>query len=194
MEGTKPINEKLLLQHLYEGNQQAFEQIFNQYYQQLCSFAFQFLKEDLGAEEIVQDVFCAIWEKRSTQQIDSLKSYLYQAVRNKCLNAIKHIEVREEYKQQNKYQLDLEENSEEENDSNELTQNLKTTIDAMPEMRKKVFLMSKYDGLKYNEIASALGISVKTVENHMGKALAFLRDEMQRYITPLIALIHFFIK
>lgn len=194
MEGTKPINEKLLLQHLYEGNQQAFEQIFNQYYQQLCSFAFQFLKEDLGAEEIVQDVFCAIWEKRSTQQIDSVKSYLYQAVRNKCLNAIKHIEVREEYKQQNKYQLDLEENSEEENDSNELTQNLKTTIDAMPEMRKKVFLMSKYDGLKYSEIASALGISVKTVENHMGKALAFLRDEMQRYITPLIALIHFFIK
>jgi len=186
-------NDATLFTKVKGNDQLAFEVLFKKYYQSLCSYAFQFMEEDLGSEEIVQDVFCSIWEQRETAEIESFKSYCYRAVRNKCLNAIKHIKVREEYKAHNQYQQDLEQgNFDEEGPVNELSENIEAVIEAMPDMRKKVFKMSRYDGLKYREIAEKLGISIKTVEIHMSKALAYLRVELAQYVTLMLALIHFY--
>ena len=160
-----------------------FEKLFRTYYNELCSYAFHFTKDLDDAEEIVQNIFVKFWEKKDTINIKtSKKSYLYSSVKNRCLNLKKHIEVREEYKEFNKREIELEENlpeNDEDENKTEKIQKIRKVIDAMPKKRKKVFLLSRYDNLKYKEIAKKLNISIKTVENHMGQALKYLREELR---------------
>lgn len=187
--------DKSLFELVRKGDQRSFEVLFNKYYQPLCRFAFQLLEEELASEEIVQDVFCALWEDREHTELTSFKSYCYQVVRNKCLNALKHIKVREAYKIENEYQINLEQHETEETEQKEeLNHRIHESIELMPEMRKRVFKMSRFEGLKYKEIASQLNISVKTVENHMGKALAHLRTDLAKYVVMIIAFVHFYLK
>jgi len=117
----------------------------------------------------------------------SMKSYLFRAVRNGCMNVLKHVEFREEYK--SKREQDHHENQrsgEDEMIVSELEQKIRQAIDRLPMERRKVFIMSRYDGLTYSQIAEKLGISVKTVENQMGKALKTLREELSEYLPWLI--------
>ncbi len=187
-------DDRELFAAVVAGNQRSFEVLFKKYYQALCSYGFQFMEEDMAAEEIVQELFCAIWEQRETIQIEAFKSYCYRAVRNKCLNALKHLKVREEYKSHNQYQNELEEIADDDDQTDERISKIQDAIEAMPTVRQKVFKMSRYEGLKYREIAEQLNISVKTVEIHMSKALGYLRTEMGKYITLIITLIHFYFK
>jgi RNA polymerase sigma-70 factor (ECF subfamily) len=166
-----------------------FEQTFNDHYSRLCSYAYHFIKEEDAAEEIVQEAFYKLWTKRESIRIESsLEAYLYRTVRNASLNLIKHISIREDYKQYN--QLMIDECEKQESDLievSELEQKIRDSIDLLPEQRKKIFILSRYEGLKYKEIAEKLNLSVKTVENQMGKALQFLRKELADYL-PLILL------
>lgn len=174
-------------------NKKEFENLFHTFYNDLCSFACHFLKDLPASEEIVQDIFFNLWAKKDELEIkSSIKSYLYQSTRNRCLNALKHIEVRENYKVLN--ERVRFENEQVENDvmvESELKEKISTAIEQLPTERKKIFVMSRYEGLKYKEIAEKLEISAKTVENQMGKALRFLREQLAEYLPLLIiGLIH----
>lgn len=175
------------------GNKVAFDQLFLEYYSYLCNYAFQFLHEKEGAEEVVQDMFFHIWEKRESLEIkSSIKSYLFQSVKNRCLTLLNHVKVRETYKEHNQESIAYQEQQTSELDG-ELATLIDIAINELPEERQKVFRLSRYEGLKYKEIADHLSISVKTVEGQMSKALKFLRQELKDYL-PLLLFILFQIK
>jgi RNA polymerase sigma-70 factor (ECF subfamily) len=167
-----------------------FEKLFKTHYSKLCSYANLFLNDPDAAEDVVQDLFFKLWKNRNAITINTtIKSYLFRAVRNGCMNVIDHISVHEAYKIINEEDMkSSEENPIDETIVSELEQRIRETIDLLPAERRKVFVMSRYDGLKYREIADRLNISVKTVENQMYQALKFLREKLADYL-PLLLLI-----
>ena len=133
----------------------------------MCLFALRFTGKTEDAEDVVQQVFADVWDKNSHDMvIANFKSYLYQAVRNRSLTLIAQSS---DMLQTTECIADIEDLSEED-------ARLWAAIDGLPAERKKIFLLSKRDGLKYQEIAEELHISIKTVEYQMGKALKTLRE------------------
>ena len=162
------------------------ETYFRELYKPLCLFALRFTERVDDAEDIVQQAFADVWDKNiNGALIENLKSYMYQAVRNRSLSL-----VTQPVDQQTTDEFpDLEDSSEEEQMYNaERDARLWTAIDGLPPERKKIFLLSKRDGLKYQEIAEELNISIKTVENQMGKALKALRETAVRIYNFLFGL------
>lgn len=172
------------------ADEQAFEALFKAQYSALCGYANLYLNDLDAAEDLVQDVFCKLWKNRvDTAFRTSVKSYLFRAVRNACLNLIDHQKVREEYFRYMRTDLPGGPVSDgDESGVSELEDRIRRAIDALPPERRKIFILSRYEGLRYKEIAERQGISVKTVENQMGKALAFLREELVEWL-PLIWLV-----
>lgn len=175
-------------------NRKDFEALFNDHYSRLCAYAFNFLKEQEGSEEIAQEVFFKLWINRTDIKIESsMESYLYRSVRNACLNLIKHIHIREKYKEHNQEEMTYSEQIDRDPlNASELELKIRASIDLLPEQRKKIFILSRYEQLKYKEIAEQLGLSVKTVENQMGKALQFLRKELAEYLPLILLFFHQF--
>jgi RNA polymerase sigma-70 factor (family 1) len=181
------LSEQQYWQLISQGDKKAYEQVFRTYYQTLCNYACSVIKDMDEAEEVVQNVFYTIWNKREVLQIStSIKSYLYRAVHNDCLNKLKHGKVKmlyaEEYKSHANGGFDSSANVLE---AKELNKQINTAIDSLPEQCGLVFKLSRFENLKYAEIAEQLGISVKTVENHMGKALKIMREKLKDYL-PLV--------
>lgn len=169
---------------IQKGNKILFEGIFRKYYQMLCAFAISKLKDGEIAEEIVQEVFVKLWEKRQGLDVGNIKSYLFSSVNNTILNNFKHQQVRREHASEMKVvQSDSMEDSEVE--YNELQLKLSALINQMPEARQRVFKLVKIEGKKYKEVAAELGISIKTVENQMGSALKFLREHLKEFFVLL---------
>ncbi len=175
----------------------GFELLFNDYYGQLCSYANSFLNSVEDSEEVVQEVFFKLWTKRETIAVNtSFKQYLYRSVRNTCYNSIRHRKVKDSYKNSNQDSSnESARSSEDEVLYSEMEERLYKAIDNLPPQRKKAFVMSRYDGLKYHEIASEMDVSVKTVEKHLVKALQHLRTELKDYLPMIMALsiIHYLI-
>lgn len=181
------LSEQEIVGAIRQGDEGIFEETFRKYYQSLCNYANSVLKEMDEAEEIVQNLFLSIWEKRADLEITiSLKSYLYRAVHNHCLNRIKHLKIREEYQQYatNFYDVSYESVGQTVA-KNELELKIEEAIRKLPEQCRLIFKMSRFEELKYHEIANQLGLSPKTVENQIGKALKILRLELAEYL-PLI--------
>ena len=175
-------------------NKAEFEVIFHENYSNLCAYANGFLKDVDASEEVVQEVMYKIWVNRETLEItSSVRSYLFRAVRNGSLNMLKHVNIREEYKSaKEREEISMERSREDEMIVSELEQKIRTVIDELPMERRKVFILSRYDGLTYREIADKLGISVKTVENQMGKALKYLKEELAESLPYLVLLFNIF--
>lgn len=174
---------------------EGFEKIFHDHYNELCSYAKMFLNDLDAGEEIVQEIFVKFWENKENIHIKSSpRSYLYRSVRNSCLNFLKHQKIEEEYKHHNEYEREFNLFSvDDEYEGSELEVKIRNAIEQLPPERKKVFLLSRFEGLKYKEIAEKQGISIKTVENQMGKAIKFLKQELSDYtmfINLLILLIY----
>jgi len=163
---------------------QTFETLFRQYYQMLCSYAHRFVNDTDTAEEIVQDLFFKLWEKRSELQINtSVKSYLFSAVHNRCLKYIEHRNVETKYR--NYYLLhesEIDNNLHYNSNVRELQGIIEHTLDSLPERCGRIFRLNRFEGLKYHEIAELLSISIKTVEANMGKALKMLRKNLKEYV------------
>jgi RNA polymerase sigma-70 factor (ECF subfamily) len=172
------------------GDISDFEKLFKLHYSKLCSYANLFLNDPDAAEDVVQEVFFKLWKNRDELTVSTtIKSYLFRAVRNGCMNVIDHITVREAYKVVNEEDIrDSERHLIDEAVVSELEQRIRETIDELPVERRKIFIMSRFDGLKYREIADQLNISVKTVENQMYQALRFLRERLVDYL-PLLLVI-----
>jgi len=184
------IYEKDLIVRLKAGDQTAFELLFHFYYPGLVMYSTQFTTDKMEAEEIVQDFFVRFWQKH--QQIvpsDSIKSYLFLCVKNGSLNFLKHKKVEDKYirkmaelsNQYLAYDPDLYLAS-------ELQEKVKNAIDLLPEKCREVFIMSRMQGLKNEEIATNLNISRRTVETQISKALKVLRIELKEYVGLMILL------
>jgi RNA polymerase sigma-70 factor, ECF subfamily len=179
-----------LLEAIRKSDETAFEMIFRKYYQTLCRYANSFLSDKVEAEEVVQSSFLNFWEKRSSLIITtSLKAYLYQTVRNRCLNVIKHDKVKQQHLQHETVMgINHHEGTSESILSNELEQKIYLAMQVLPEQCRLVFKLSRFEELKYQEIADQLNISVKTVENQIGKALKIMREQLRDYL-PIILLL-----
>ena len=167
------------------NGEQEFKQIFNSYYPRLLRFAKEYVGDKYEAENIMQDVFLKLWEKRASLPMDiNLNAYLLTMVKNHCLDFLKHKQVIERYSinRQSVQQQETVFNyyavskfEPEQIDIETLERLAEKAIGELPEQCRKVFELSRYDGLKYREIAEKLGISVKTVETHISNALKILR-------------------
>lgn len=186
------MQEKDLLQKIKQGDDNAFRYVFDQHYGLLCSIASEFIKDDFIAETIVGDVILYLWEKRETIEIQSsLRAYLIRAVRNKCLNYQQLQYVVKETRHPE--QIDLL-------DSNgtliisdshplglllekELENEIEKSINALSDECRQVFELSRFEQMRYDEIAEELNISVNTVKYHIKNALAKLRADLSKYIS-----------
>lgn len=188
-------SDALLFRQIRDGNEKAFETLFRHYYSPLCAFARKFIPDKDEAEEIVQNFFVSFWEKRdAADQIHSPKSYLFSSVRNHCLNHLKHHKIRAEHEEYVKFHsADGENVVEEYLAGKELRGRINEGIEALPDRCREVFHLSRHEGLKYSEIAQKMGISVKTVEVQMGKALKLLRESV-RDLLPFFILIIIFLE
>jgi len=175
------------------GDEQAFELFFYKFNSRLCAFANKFLDDPEEAQEVVQDIFVKIWESRD--EIDpesSLKSYVFKCVQNLSINRLRRKKVESRYTEIYRlvYIDNVEFSAHESLLAKELEAHIIHSINKLPSECRKIFELSRSEGLKYREIAEALHISVKTVETQMSKALRSLRHELSDYITlMLIALI-----
>jgi len=166
------------------GDRSAFEALFRLHYRPLCTFAMGYVKDADQAEDLVQDLFFRLWLDRGKVSITtSVKAYLYAAVRNRSLNAVKAGSRMRVFSEQADDRPTEEARTEDEH--SERIARVQAAIEALPEERRRVFKLSRYEGLKYHEIAERLGISVKTVENQMGSALKTLRTELKDLV-PLL--------
>lgn len=142
------------------------EHSFKLYYRQLCIYALHFTEDAGAAEDIVQEAFVGLWQRKD--EVRDVKPYLYASVRNRCISYLN--------RQQGADELPEDIPSEDLEDRSEMEARLWSAIDSLPERRRQVLLMSKRDGIKYEDIAYMLGISVHTVRNHISKALQALRE------------------
>lgn len=180
-------NNNLELQALQRGEEGAFDALFRQWYAPLCHYASTLTARDIdAAEDIVQNAFIKLWEQRERIDIKySVKAYLYKAVHNACLNRIRDKKTVEKYQQ---HQIRAMENSYVPEPETELAERIKKAIEELPAQCRRIFELSRFEELKYREIAEQLNISPKTVENQMGRALSFLRLKLADYLVSIVLL------
>ena len=166
----------------------AFEELFRSYFMPLCSFAQKFVRDVDEAKDIVHNVFINLWNKREKVDLEtSLKSYLFQGVHNRCLNYIRDNKKLVQFDApQNEAELGKYLESRDHLESSEAEMRINKALDELPEKCKEIFLMNRFDGLKYREIAEKLDISIKTVETQMSRALKTLREKLSDMIMILI--------
>ena len=165
----------------------SFEKLFRNYFSPLMSFARKILVDEDDAREVVHKVFIKLWEKR--EEIDlstSPKSYLFTSVHNMSLNVIRD---RKKFSSDEVPDIAGEWDVSTQIESMELEEKINEAIQSLPEKCRQIFELSRFDGLKYSEIAAQLDISVKTVENQMSKALKILREKLLKYLTLLLWLV-----
>ena len=171
-----------LLDLIEQNNSGAFTDFYSYHFQKLILVSDKYVNDIYVAEEIVQDVFLKIWEnKESLLYVNSIASYLYKSVVNASINYFN----RQKNIQRHHVRIaadTLEEDMENTMAENELIVLLYNEIELLPEKCQKVFKLSRLQGLKYKQIALELGISEKTVENHMGNALKLLRIRVMRHV------------
>ncbi len=170
--------------------EQLFEEVFKTHFRNLYSYALTILKEENQAEEIVQQVFFKLWEKREKVVItQSLNAYLYRSVHNECLNFLKHQKVKRSYHSYIQYTMREEENSTPGIQEKELASRISYALQQLPQQCRTIFQMSRFENLKYREIAEKLDLSVKTIENQMGKALRIMRMHLTEYLPMVFQMI-----
>ena len=178
--------DQILTFELNETKQ--FEMLFKERFASLCNYANKLLLDRSSAEDAVQQVFSKLWEKRSQITIDtSIKSYLYRATYNTCMNEIKrnqklHV-LGSEDQVYDMQQADVRTRV------NDLEKHVNLGLEQLPEKCRAIFVMSRYERMKYKEIADLLEISIKTVENQMGKALKMMRVHLSEFISILLILL-----
>lgn len=179
------LSDLLVIEKIRADDETAFDALFTAWYGKLQTYAFSVLQNEAQAEEVVQAVFCRIWEKRLQWQVHtSMKAYLYGSVYHQCMDGLRRA------KQVRKYQLHVLQSSIEgqaapasgKTDLKELEARLKYALSQLPYQCRAIFQLSRFGGLKYREIAEQLGLSVKTVEAQVSKALKHLRDQLTDFL------------
>lgn len=193
MSKVSTFNEKLLVQQLMAGNNKAFRQLFDTYRNDVYAYSISMLKTKVLAEEIVQDVFLKIWQHRDRLNPDlSFKSYVFTITRNLTFNLISKVANNRKLKEEVFYESQKSYSPIEDKIAEADYEIIKIkAIDQLPPKRKIIFEMSRNAGKSYDEISKELNISVSTVKGQMSKALATIKDFLQKHgdVTLLITLL-----
>jgi RNA polymerase sigma-70 factor, ECF subfamily len=171
-----------ILSFIREGDEKAFEILFKAYYARLCAYAYTLINDKEAAAEIVQDFFVKLWENRAGLNIKSPKAYLFKAIHN---NSIKYISKRNNFESI----LSTQEYGFTAPVDFEMADKLDKSLNELPPKCKEIFLMSRLDKLRHNEIAEKLGISPRTVEVQIRKASIILKQKMKEFYTFLCFLL-----
>ena len=163
-----------------------FDDLFRYNYRSLCLYALHYLQDADLSEDIVQESYAALWEiPQEGTHVLNRKSYLYMMVRNRCLDHLRKKGIpTESLKPYDTYGIIDDDDAQE---RSQTEARLWTAIDSLPEKCREVFIMSKRDGLKYEEIAEELGLSVNTVRNQISKALKVLKEGVHKLYTFFFA-------
>lgn len=174
---------------IYDNSSALFETVFKTHFKSLYIYACSILKDEETAEEIVQNTFYKLWEKKEKIEVQqSIKSYLYRAVHNECINHIRHNKVRANYQNYAAMNTNESEAGKDNATLRELQQKIDTALNELPEQCRTIFQLSRYEELNYKEISDKLGISISTVKNQVGKALRVLRYKLSEFLPSLILL------
>lgn len=172
-----------LLAALRGGEEKAMEAIFRLYYADVCRAVLRIIPTPEIAEDIGQDVLLELWRKKEQIQINtSLAAYLRRAGVNRALNHLRDQKMKFDQDADLEYHSPMAPSFSQELEAEELRQKIEEAIDALPERCRVIFVLSRFEEMSYQKIADTLGISVKTVENQMTKALRILRDKLERFL------------
>ncbi|HUX56168.1 MAG TPA: RNA polymerase sigma-70 factor [Bacteroidales bacterium] len=175
-------SENQLIKKLSKGNIQAFNTLFRAYSPLLYRFAYGYLKSCPDSEEVVQEVFLKIWEKHKELKDNfSFKSYLFSIAFNLILKHFRRSEYFKRYINSG-ISNDFDTQTSDKVNYDSLHEYIKELANKLPEKRRDIFIKSRFEGLKVNEISEILKISHKTVENQLTSALKFIRDNLSREI------------
>lgn len=194
---TEQMREVMLA--IAKGDKKAFEQLFRDWYVRLCVYAESIVRDRDLAEDLVQGIFCMLWEKRDRVDVrESVKSYLYRSVYNSALNTIKHEKVKIAFlefirKHENEEDNDTERFFDSE-DQNIVLKELNRAIETLPDQCREIFLLSRFAGKKSAEIASELDLSIRTVEAQLYRAMKRLREELSHLRQGLILFLNIFLE
>lgn len=177
---------------LFIDNEAVFEQLFKKYFRELHAYAFSLLKDWDVAEEIVQAMSLKLWERDEAVQVrPAIKSYLYKSVYHSCLNYIRGQKVQLKYQTTTVISIKKQtDDTAQKINMSELELHLHRALSKLPEKCRAIFQLSRFEELKYQDIAKQLNISIKTVETQMSKALKILRRELKEFL-PVITLMLF---
>jgi len=180
---------------LLKSDKNSFRNIFNDYYKQLCHLSLHYLEDKDESKGVVQDAFVKLWEIRNELNADSnLRNFLFTLVKNDCLNILKRRQILLKHHEKIKwmemhYQYEsLTRIGDDYLEIKELKEKIDLAVKNLPDHCRAIFEMSRYDELKNREIAEKLGVTQKTVEAHLTKALKILRNELKDYL-PMIVII-----
>ena len=180
---TNDTSERKLQERIRAGDESAFDTLFRSHYAHLVRMAESVVRERALAEEVAQEVMLELWRRRETLRVEqTFRAYLLRSTRNRALNQVRHQRVVAREAAIAAIDSPSAPSVEEEMLGTELEQAVRAAIDALPEKCREVFQLSRDHGLRYAEIASTLEISVKTVENRMGQAIAELRDRLEQWL------------
>lgn len=188
--GQPNINNELFLSLLEKGEKCAFETLFRLYFPKLVQIAKGYLVYQQEAESIVQNVFLKIWEnKESLGDVSNINNYLYTMTKNLCLDQLRHEKVKRNYidnsfriKSEIQYKF-IQDEAASLLLENELESKIIQSIELLPEKCKNIFKKSRLEGLKHSEIAAQMGVSHKTVDNHIATALRHMRFHLREFIS-----------
>ncbi len=187
---TIQVEQEILIRHLKEGSETAYEILFKEYYLRLVMYAYRFLGDLELSKELVQDLFVTLFEKRESLHIQSsLASYLYKAVHNRSLNYIQAQKSKLNYTNHILNNAEtLDDSIEQEMGRTELESALLEAIGELPERCRLIFKLNRFEGLSNSEIAQKLALSKRTVETQISKAIKLLRIRLMPYMTACMLL------
>lgn len=174
-------NESNLIVKLKTGDKSAFEEIFNLYKAKLYFFSLSYLHSKTEAEDVVQKVFIGLWEHREKlNESLPVKGYLYKATINHIYNYFKHQSIRRKHMEQTIiHQIDGDDSAQKTIDYNELTKSIDNLIARLPQKQQEIFKLSRWEGLSHHQISQQLGLSVRSVENHIYRILKYIKENIK---------------
>ncbi|MCK8523305.1 RNA polymerase sigma-70 factor [Aquimarina sp. D1M17] len=182
MKKSSPDIEKSLIKGLTLGDEKSYKILFNEYYEWLCNYVYKLTNDRILSEDLVQNVMLRLWEKKSSLKItSSLKNYLFRSCHNEFLMYLRVQKKEHDALDELKWQALFEMYDQKEDQTEADWNKLEKVMEQLPQKCKEVFKLSRLEQKKHKEIAEILGISTKTVEAHISKALRFLKTNVSGF-------------
>lgn len=189
------MEEYRYIKSLREGNEEVFEFLFRKYFLKLCLYAHHYVRDNKVAEEIVEEFFVYLWDNHENIHIESnLSGYFFKSVHNRCLKYLRHEKIKRNFSKEGSYVFTerelLEPISEQIPEAylaaKELEHTIIDALNTLPDQCRKVFELSRYEDLSYQEIADKMNISINTVKTHMKRALSTLKDALKDFLKIIL--------
>lgn len=187
------LTDELLVKLLYANDDKAFREIYIRYWKKLYETALAKTHTQEAAEELVQNIFLSLWERRANAHIEQLEAYLFRSVKYKVINYIHSFLVKEKHlKTISHFIVTEENNSEAQVALHELSLAIHTAIEKLPAKTKTIFRLSREENRTIKEIAKEMNLSEKAVEYHITQSLKLMRLHLKEFIVMEVALVLYF--